>query len=243
MIPRVFQYLGIFVFIVVFFAGCATAPSREPWVENGVAIGQIIKYNSPYGKEYRYLDTQGVHHKTELRNNAGALLPGPSVMKYRYDGQRRLTEERFFDASETPIACKDGYAVRILSYSLDSSGNGVVEHSLQDHKGKAICSTRGYAFVRLVFSMEGNKVEEVFLEDENKQPASGQWDGISGVARVKYVTLEGVGPVRCGVYFGPSGAVVERKQLEGSTSAYSTYQTYTYYNYGYYNNPHRGTHR
>ncbi|MCX5698766.1 MAG: hypothetical protein NTX01_03625 [Candidatus Omnitrophica bacterium] len=218
------------VIACVLITGCA-ATSKRPWMEDGKRIGTIYKNKAVYGLEYHYLNTAGQLQRIEKRDQKDILLPGASVIKFMYDAGGGLIEELNYDASGNPTACEQGYVIKKYSYSYsqgDTRGR-VVTQAFLDKERNPVCTTNGYAFVRLAYDGSTEKIKEVFLEDERNQPAAGLWDEVSGVAHVKFTILEGIGDVRCGVYYGPSGAVIMRKRLEGICSYYTRQTTVTYY--------------
>jgi hypothetical protein len=215
---------------------CCAGPSKEVWKENGIPVGRVLKYKTDYGKEYRYVDNKGILRQKEKRSRTGELIPGASVVKYEYNDQGYLAQEKYYDGSGKMRICPAGYASRKYSYSTDSTGLRTEEHVYLDIDGKATRTKNGFAFVKFVFDKDGKEVQEVILEDESKHPAKGQWDGVGGVACAKYCNLEAVGKVRCGVYYDAARGIIQRKVLTGVTHHQTRSDTYNYnyfYHYGY----------
>lgn len=217
---------AIVITICVLLAGCATT-SRQPWIDNGQRIGTIMKSKAAFGMEYRYINNAGQLLRTEKRDQRSALLPGASVTIMLYDAAGELYEERNYDAYETPVACAEGYVVKRYTCSVNDANERVVGHAFLDKNGTPVCTTNGYAFVKLVHRESAGTPREVFLTDEHNIPASGVWDGVMGVATVKYTTLDGIGDIRCGAYYNASGVVVGRKTVDGSCSYYRSHTTTT----------------
>lgn len=222
---------GLMAIGCALLTGCATT-SRSPWVQNGTRIGTICRNKTAYGAECRYVDTAGQLHRIERRNHDDNLLSGAAVRKFAYSPTGELAEETNCDASDAPAACEEGYVFRKYSYSLSDVGDRVVAQSFLDGERKPICTVNGYAYARMVHEGTTPRLKEVFLEDHQNRPASATWDGVTGVAHAKYAVLDGIGEVRCGVYFAPSGEVVGRKAVEGSCSYYSEQTTTTTHYHG-----------
>jgi len=207
-------------------AGCATT-SRHPWVENGERIGTMWRSETAYGAECRYVNFDGQTQRVERRDHSNTLLPGASVVRFTYDPTGELAEETCCDMSDTPTACDDGYVFKKYSYPAPDTGGRVISYVFLDKDRNPVCTVNGYAYAKLVHEGSGPQLKEVSLEDIRNQPASGVWDGVNGVAHVRYTVLDGIGAVRCGVYVGPSGEVVGRKTIEGTCSYYSQQTTTT----------------
>jgi hypothetical protein len=206
-------------------AGCATT-SPQAWMENGKRVGSIFKTTRAYGTEIRYVNTAGEPQRLEKRDPSGMLLPGASVTRFVYNPSGYLVEEVSCDGAGDLAPCEEGYAVKAYSYSKRAEGDRVVTWTFLDKDRKPIGTLSGYAVVRVVYAGATAKVREFFLEDVCNRPASATWDDVSGVARVKFTVLDGIGEIRCAIYYGPDGAVVRRKTVDGSCHYDRTTTTY-----------------
>jgi len=224
-----FSYITLVVMFIALIA-CSTG-TRIPWVENGTRVGTIWKNKTIYGSESRFINTARQLKRVERRDRENILLPGASVTKYIYNSNGELFEEINFNASDIPTSGRKGYVVKKYIYSVDDAGNRVVSHAFLNEEREPVRTINGYAVAKLVYDRSTSRLKEVFLEDERKEPASGSWDGINGVARVKYTVLEGVGDIRYGIYYSPSGTMVERKKLNGTCFYHTKNTTTTYHRY------------
>ena len=202
--------------------GCSTA-SYHPWIENGERVGRIWKSKTRYGAECLYYNTAGQLLRYEKHDQNDNLLPGSLATVYAYSPSGDLVGETTVDAQNTPAVCAAGYVYKKYSYHVSDDGGRITVGMFLDREHKAICTTNGYAVVRLIYDPMTFKVKEVVLENDRYEPASGLWNGVAGVARVKYAVLEGIGDIRVGVYYGPSGTVVGRKQVEGKCFYINSY--------------------
>lgn len=207
-----------FAVLLLLVQGCGGGPTSSVWMKDGQAVGRVWKCPAPYGKEYRYVDNSDRLIRSERRDLADALLPGACTVQYEYDQANRLVEECHYDAAEKLAIGERGYATRRCTYSASDSDNVVEEHALRDTEGREVCGADGYAYAKLVYL--GADVKDVFLEDTQKKPASARWDGVDGTARVAYEKLQGIGEIRCGVYYDPAGKVVQRKMVSGTCYFY-----------------------
>ena len=215
----------VFAIIGAGAAGCATAPL--PWMENGETLGTIRKNKATYGFECRYVDHAGRLCRIEKRDPNDSVLPGAAVTRFRYDAEGRPAEEQYFDREGTPARCEEGFVVKKYTYSVNAAGDQVVGQIFLDRNSRPVRTSNGYAIVRLVYEGLSKNIKEITLGDEHRLPASGMWDEIPGVTCVKFAVLEGMGAVRVGVYYGPTGKVVGRKQIAGT--CYVRHTTTTYY--------------
>ena len=193
--------------------GCGA--SSTAWVKDGQKVGRIWKHKMPYGAEYRYLDVSKRLMMIERKDKANALIAGACTIKYEYGESNRLAAESCYDASGNPELCAAGYASKRYTYSSGPASNLTEERTLCDKQGLPACGTDGYAYAKLVFT--GSDLKQVFLQDAQRKPAAASWDGVAGTAKVEYAKLQGVGTVRCAVYFRPSGEIIERKVLSGTS--------------------------
>ena len=208
--------------VCALLAGCAT-PLRQSWVEDGRQIGTIWKSNAVFGAECRYVDNAGQLQRIEKRDHGNALLPGASVRSFLYDSEGNIIEERNCDAHEAPARTEEGYVIKKYTYSVNEANDRLEVQSFLNEDNRPVCTTNGYAFVRVVYEGSAKEVKEVFLENDQHSPASGLWDGVGGVARVKYTTLQGIGDVQCGVYYDKTGMIVGRKIAKGTCSYSHSY--------------------
>ncbi|MFH0975322.1 MAG: hypothetical protein V1874_06030 [Spirochaetota bacterium] len=233
---------GIYFLIIVFFAGCTTGTgsrsgqTKEPWIENGQRLGTIIAENTASGKQLKYYDVNGKLHSFELRDSNNVLLPGVSTIKYLYNSEGKLIEEHCYNANGASVENKDGYAIKQLSYIPMNENDYAILISFLNKTGKPVCIPEGYAFKKIVYAGHSGKIKEMYFENEKSKPASVKCDGVSSVANVKYSFLEGIGEVTCGVYYGPSGLIIERKVLSGSMYYMNEIKN-TNYNYPVYYAP------
>lgn len=210
---------------------CGCVSTTQQWTENGQPKGTIKKVKMAEGVQWQYTDGSGLLRKTEMRYASGSILPGASVTERDYDQARRLVEERFLTSQGLAAKCPQGFACKKLTYLTDDRQNAVEELALFDEKGGAVCSADGYARARSVRQGKDGFVKEVFLSDAQNRPASATWDKVPNVARVAYVVLEGIGDVRCGIYYGAEGQIVDRKQVSGTCVAVSQNNSAAYGNH------------
>lgn len=197
---------------------CASGPRHEPWLEDGQVLGTFTREEKAGGFELRYYDPAERVVRIEHRDAADALRQDSCVTTYEYDTFGRVCWERHLDASGAPRRCVGGFASVQHSYSSDESGNLVIEQAYRDESNMSARCASGYAYARYVYRGSSGPVAEIHLQDEARQPTPVVWDGVAGTARVTITSLEGVGEVRCAVYFGPGGEILDRRVLSGTTS-------------------------
>lgn len=217
--------LGAFVCVVL--SGCVTTSPRQDWIENGKRVGTITKHKAAGGSFWQYRDTGGVLCRTEKHDQNGALSGGASVAVFSHDSSGRLATCQYFDANNQPACHPDGYYSVRHHYSLDSDHNSVDTLVFLDATEHAVNTRQGYAYRSLVFEGTSRMITEIYWEDARRKPAACVWDGESGVARVKYTVLEGIGDIRCGVYYNAEGEIIQRKQVSGACSCLNVSTTTT----------------
>jgi hypothetical protein len=204
--------------------GCVAMFPRDAWIVNGQRVGTIQETRTAYGMERRYIDSAKRLQRLEKLDRQANLLPGASVELFVYNPDGSLAEERFHDVNMTPMANEEGYAIKRHAYSVNAAGDRVDAQSFFDASDRPASTTSGYAYLTQVQEGSTGAVKEVILENAQHQPAYAIWDGLGGISRAKYVTLEGIGAVRCAAYCDPTGRVTSRKVLSG-TCYYSASET------------------
>ena len=206
------------VAVSVILGGCVSGPRREVWLRDGQPVGTILVSPTPDGSEYRYFDSANLLVRTEMRNASSALVDGDCAVEFSYDAERRVVMESYLDASGRPCRSKGGFASLEHRYSVGPGGESVEENVLLDESGQVVGGRHGWAIARFVRARPGAEIDELLLSDERGNPAAAAWGDVIGTARVKYMTLEGVGAVRCAVYYDASGGILARRTLSGVTS-------------------------
>jgi len=219
-------------FVCVVLAGCVTTGHRQNWIENGKRLGTITKCATPDGSFWRYTDMGGVLRRTEKRDRCGVLSGGASVEVFSYDPSGRLAVLQYLDANNQPTGHPDGYCSVKHHYSFDHDRNLVNTQVFLDAAGNAVNTRHGYAYCSTVREGTGQTVIEIAWEDAQRKPAACVWDGVGGVARVNYTVLEGIGDIRCGVYYNAAGEIIQRKQVSGACSCLNVSTTTTTYGPG-----------
>lgn len=209
------------------FYGCVMYRSPSVWIENGQPRGNITYVFTSHGVTYRYTDYAGLLRRLEMRDINEMLLPGPCIVQYEYDAAARLIEERVSNAQNQAVPNEQGYARKTYAYSQDAGGNNVVDQRLYDGQGKLVRGRDGFACATIIYSAGAPEVAEVFLYDENQRPVAGAWDDVAGTVHVKYMTVEGIGAVRYGVYYDPSGNVIARKRIAGTLGVSTQFTTHS----------------
>jgi len=206
--------------------GCTSAPRRTEtltdWIENGQRKGTIKKIIDGGQQEWRYLDSRERVLRIEKRNLEGEPLAGASVQTFSYRDDNKVLETRYSTATGKPAVCSAGYAIKRYSYSITDDGDRVVTTSYFSAEDTPVCVNARYAICQTIYRGLGDDTRKVLLSNEQGKPASAVWGSVNGVARVEYHWRRGTTPVRCAVYYGPDGKVVDRRILSGKTTVVET---------------------
>lgn len=229
MVRAQYKFLIPLIAISIFF-GCTTTGKKEAWIKDGENVGTILKEKTKEGEEWRYFSSEGILKHIEQRNSHGKILPGASVIKFKHNKMGDLEEIVHCNAVGNPAPCEEGYVFKTFAKKKKASGEEILTQSFLDEERKPVISDeKNCAFIKTVKEDSTADIKEVFLEDLNKEPAFGRWDGVNGVAHVRYIYLKGIGDMKCGVYYDPSGKVIKRKKLEGACSQTTKKHTTTMY--------------
>jgi len=228
--PRIFQSIPLLIALLgtLLLSSCVIRRGPSVWIENGQPRGRITYVTTLQGVTYRYTDHTGILRRMEMRDVNEMLLPGSCTVQYEYDATLRLIEERVLNAQNQMVPNEDGFARKTYAYSYDARGNKVSDQCLYDTQGRPVRGRDGFARAKIVFAGAGNEAAEVFLYDENQRATAGVWDTVAGTVHIKYMTVEGIGPVRYGVYYDASGNVISRKRLSGSLGSYTQVTTHNF---------------
>ncbi|MGA2137548.1 MAG: hypothetical protein ABSH14_01675 [Verrucomicrobiia bacterium] len=228
------RLLASLALCVMGLCACTTTTTERtqvvPWLKDNANAGTITQITRPWGFEYKYQDVSGHILRVENRDQGRQLL---SITEFQYDGAGRVIEERHFDSAENMRLTPDGFAIRRFVYSSDEDRNAVTEIAYFDTNGKPVAMQSGFAVLRQTFQANG-RVRKLDFLDASREPTPSTWLGVANIVEVQYSYLAGVTEVTYAAFLDASGRVVERKQLSGLTSAYSSYANTTYYYPTYY---------
>jgi hypothetical protein len=179
--------------------------------------GTILEVPVADGFDWRYLDPGGRLVRIEKRDRSAVLRGGDCTVEFVYDTEGRVAREGHSDASGRTCRSAGGYAVVEHRYAVGSGGSYVEETELRDEGNQIVCGSQGWATARIARPGRDGYEEEITLFDERGMPAAAVWNGVTKTARVAFVTIEGVGKVRCAVHYDASGAILARKVVSGIT--------------------------
>jgi hypothetical protein len=226
---------------VVFLAACASRKPQtaeqvttETWQQGGTNLGTITTVPKDFGCEMQYRDLSRKLVRVEKRDASRQLLSGPCILTISHTPLGQPLEEEHFDAYGELTNNEKGYATRRWVHQPANGQESVVEESFYDAAGQRANTADGFGMIRTTLRPPGGNLRRIQFFDKDGQPATTTYEGVSGVAEVKFVQLQGLGEISCASYLDASGHVLARKHLGGVVASHSeTSYTSTYY-YHYY---------